>query len=53
MLPNGIYKFNVIPVKLPMAIFTDLEQKKSHNSYGNTKDPELPKQSWKRRMKPF
>ena len=32
------------PIKLPMAFFTQLEQK-FHNSYGNTKDPEQPKQS--------
>ena len=29
---------DVIPIKLPMASSTELEQQ-IHNSYGNTKDP--------------
>ena len=47
--PNAIYRFSAVPIKLPMAFFTELEQK-IYSSYGNTKDPKQPKQSWERRM---
>ena len=44
LLPKAIYRFNAIPIKLPMAFSTEVEQKISQ-LYGNTKDPEQSKQS--------
>ena len=38
------------PYQITNGIFHRSRTKKLHNSYGNTKDPEQPNQSWKRRM---
>ena len=36
---KAIYRYNAVPIKLPMALFTEPEQK-ILNLYENTKDPE-------------
>ena len=50
ILPNAIYRFNVLPTKLPMPFLTELKQKISTMHMGAQKKPEWPKQSWERRM---
>ena len=43
ILPNTVYRFNVIPIKLLMAFFTELEQKNFSQFIWKNKGPQIAK----------
>ena len=42
IIPKTVFQFIMIPIKLPVTIFTELQKTIVKLLYGITEDPELP-----------
>ena len=51
LVPKAMYRFNVISIKLPMALIHRTNSPPHHSLYRTMKDPEMPKQYRRKKSK--